>query len=296
MRSKPIFVSIFLLFLFVHQSFSQDKSSRLSINIYGGYGFINAGGDYFTMTGDVQGSSNNNSGTNQTNSTTAYNRTREALGNGAHMGLGVSYALNKFISIGIDADYLTGKKNAPQNIPADTLSGAFASSHSVLSIIPNVSFRLLTLSRYQFYNTLGIIEAVQTKFNYSYYALESQAQTTSADKYKYGLNTGVKEAMGVQIDLAKNIQIFAELSGYFLSARPTSKNEVLNYTSVTNGVASSQVTTRNISYTNSGSFNYQQTTTNGNPTLVNVSYNDAAPHQHFYSAGLNAGIRVMLPY
>lgn len=296
MRSKPIFLGIFLLFLFVNQSFSQDKASGISINIYGGYGFINAGGDYFTMIGDVQAGSNNNTGANQTNSTTAYNRTREALGNGAHMGLGVAYALNKFISIGIDADYLTGKKNAPQNIPADTLSGAFASSHSVLSIIPNVSFKLLSLSGYHFYNTIGIIEAVQTKFDYSYYASRSQVQTTSADKYKYGLNTGLKEAMGVQMDLGKNIQLFAELSGYFLSARPTLKNEVLNYNSITNGIASSQITYHNISYTNSGSFNYQQTTTAGNPAIVTVSYNDSAPHQHFYSVGLNAGIRVTLPY
>jgi len=296
MRSKPIFLSIFLLFLFAQQSFSQDKSSKISINVYGGYGFINTAGDYFTMNGDVQGTTTNSQGMSQTNSTKAYNRTKEDLGNGAHMGLGVSYALNKFIRIGIDADYLTGKKNTSLNIPADTLTGAFNSTHSVLSIIPNISFRLLGSSKYHIYNTIGIVEAVKTKFDYSYVASKEEATTVSTDKYKYGLNTGFKDALGIQFGITKNVEVFAELSGYFLSASPTSKNEVLNYSSVTNGVTSNQVVNRNISYSNSGSFNYQQSTTSGNPTVVNVSYNDEAPHQHFYSVGLNAGIRVSLPY
>jgi hypothetical protein len=293
MRNKSIFLSLILLFFFTSSAFSQEKSSKLSINIYGGYGLINPTGAYFTMYGDAHSTTNNNSGVNQTNSTTAYNRTKEALGNGAHIGLGVSYELNKFISIGIDADYLTGKKNASLNIPADTLTGSFASTHSALSIIPNISFRLLTLSKYHIYNTIGIIEAVQTKFDYSYVAAESQTVTTSNDKYKYGLNTGFRDALGIQIGVAKNIQFFAELSGYFLSARPTSKSEVIDYSAVANGVTRNQVTNANISYTNSGSFNYLQSTTSG---TTNVSYNDQAPHQHFYSLGLNAGIRVNLPY
>jgi hypothetical protein len=286
MKSRPIFLSIFLLFLFAQQLFSQDKSPKISINIYGGYGFINPSGDYFTTTSDAHGSANN--------STTAFTRTKEALGNGAHMGFGVSYALNNFISVGIDADYLTGKKNAPQNVPADTLTGSFNSTHSVLSIIPNISFKLLGKGKYHLYNTIGIIEAVQTKFDYTYSGQQGQVSTADNYKYHYGANTGLKDALGVQIDIAKNIQVFAELSGYFLSVKPTSLNAVLNRS--LDGGNAIEVVNLNISYKNSGSFNYHQTTTDGHVAVTDASYNDQAFSQHFYSVGLNAGIKVNLPY
>ena len=286
MRSRPILLSIFLLFLFAQQSFSQDKSSKISINVYGGYGFINPSGDYFTTTSDAHGSANN--------STTAFTRTKEALGNGAHMGLGLSYALNNFISIGIDADYLTGKKNAPQNILTDTLTGSFNSAHSVLSIIPNVSFKLIGKGKYHLYNTIGIIAAVQTKFDYTYSGQQGQALAADNYKYHYGTNTGFKDALGVQIAVAKNIEIFAEVSGYFLSVKPTSLNAVLNQSFDGGNVI--QVVNLNISYKNSGSFNYQQTTTDGHVAVTNASYSDQAPNQHFYSIGLNAGVRINLPY
>jgi len=291
MRSKPIILSIVLLFLFVQHSFSQGKSSKISINIYGGYGFLNASGDYFTTTGDTHSGANNG---NQSNSTTAFTRTKKALGNGAHVGLGISYALNNFMSIGIDADYLTGKKNASQNIPADTLTGSFNSSHSVLSIIPNVSFKLLNKSKYHVYNTIGIITAVQTKFDYTYNGQQAANQVTDSYKYHYGSNTGFKDALGVQIDVARNIQVFAELSGYFLSAKPTSLSAVLNQS--LDGGNAMQVVNLNVSYKNSGSFNYQQSTTDGHVAVTNASYNDQAPTHHFYSIGLNAGVRINLPY
>ncbi|MDO3628186.1 hypothetical protein [Mucilaginibacter sp. BT774] len=291
MRSKSILLSIFLLALFAQQSFSQDKSSKISINLYGGYGFIDPAGDYFTTTGDVHNGANNG---NQTSSTTAFTRTKEALGNGAHMGIGVSYALNSFISIGIDADYLTGKKKAAQNIPADTLTGSFNSTHSVLSIIPNVSFKLAGKGKYNLYNTLGIIVAVKTKFDYNDYAQKAQDQAADSYRYHYGVNTGVKDALGVRIDVAKNIQVFAEVSGYFLSVKPTSLNAVLNRS--LDGGNAIQVANLNISYRNSGSFNYQQTTTDGHTAVTNASYSDQAPNQHFYSIGLNAGVRINLPY
>lgn len=295
MRSKPIFVSIFLIFLFAQQSFSQDKSSKISINVYGGYGFINPSGDYFTTTGDPHGTTTTDySGVNRSNSTTAYTKTKEGLGNGVHMGLGISYALNSLISIGIDADYLTGKKNAPQNLPADTLTGSFNSSHSVLSIIPNVSFKLLNKAKYQFYNTVGIVETVQTKFDYTYNVQQGQNQFVDSYKYHYGVNTGIKDALGVRVDVAKNIQVFAEMSGYFLSAKPNSMSAVLNHS--LDGGNAIQVVNLNISYKNSGSFNYQQTTTDGHVAVTNVSYNDQAPNQHFYSIGINAGVRINLPY
>lgn len=294
MRSRPIFLSIFLIFLFTQQSFSQDKSSKISVKVYGGYGFINPGGDYFTTNGNTHGGTNNNTGVNQNNSTTAFTRTKENLGNGAHIGAGVSYALNSFISVGIDADYLTGKKNAPQNIPADTLTGSFNSSHSVLSIIPNVSFKLLSKGKYHFYNTIGIIAALKTKFDYTYYGQQGQNQATDTYKYAYGTNTGFKDALGVRIDVTKSIRVFAELSGYFLSAKPTSLNAVLNRS--LDGGNAIQIANVNVSYKNSGSFDYQQTTTDGHVATTNASYNDQAPNQHFYSMGLNAGVRFNLPY
>ena len=291
MRSKPILLSIFLLFFFAQHSFSQDKSSKISIDVYGGYGFIDPAGDYFTTTGDAHNTGNSG---NQTNSTTAFTRTKEALGSGTHMGLGVSYSLNNFISIGIDADYLTGKKNAAQNIPADTLTGSFNSVHSVLSIIPNVSFKLSGAGKYHLYNTIGIIAAIKTKFDYNYYGQQGQDLATDSYRYHYGTNIGFKDALGVRVDVAKNIQVFAEVSGYFLSVKPTSLNAVLNRS--LDGGNAVQIANLNVSYRNSGNFNYQQTTTDGHTAVTNASYSDQAPNQHFYSIGLNAGVRVSLPY
>lgn len=115
MRKPSIFLSLILSLVFISSAFAQ-KTSDLSFKVYGGYGFIAPSADRYFVEGDThsQGSQN---------STTAYSQTKNGFGNGPHFGAGVSLKLTKLISVGIDADYLTGKKNAALNLPDDTLTG-----------------------------------------------------------------------------------------------------------------------------------------------------------------------------
>jgi hypothetical protein len=288
MRKTFLFSSIIFIFLFASSAFCQEKSPDLSLKIYGGYGFLTAAGQNFTITGDTH-----------SDNTTAYTRTKEGLGQGLHAGMGLSLKINKFISVGIDADYLTGKKNTPQNLPADTLTGNYTSNHSVLSIIPNISFTLLSKPKYTIYNTIGIIEAVQTKFNYGYTTMRVSNQTTftsnSTYKDKYGLNTGFRDNIGIQLNITKHIKGFVELTGYFLSVKPTSAAITSNYNALTNGQGSYETINYNITYKNSADFNFQHSELiSGNTVSATNSYNTPPPVQHIYSGGINAGIIIDL--
>ncbi|HEY4326572.1 MAG TPA: hypothetical protein VGN20_21485 [Mucilaginibacter sp.] len=278
MRNKPIFLFALLSFLFVIPAFCQEKSHPLSLNVYGGYGFLSPSGDNFTVTGDAN-STGNGSAAN------TFIQTKEGLGIGSHTGIGFTLKLTEFISAGIDADYLTGKKN----IAPGQGFGAFASNHSVLSIIPNVSVKFLRKPKYNIYNTIGIIAAVKTKFDYSYITSTTEYNTF---KYKYGINAGLKDALGFQVSLYKNISVFAEVTGYFLPVRPTSATIVQSSSDSQSAVT---VINYNITYKNSGSYNFRQTTQqSGNITTSTNSYTDQAPVQHIYSVGLNAGVRLNL--
>lgn len=292
MRKNFIFLSLILSLVSVSSAFSQIKSSDLSFKIYGGYGFIAPSADRFFAEGDThsQGSQN---------STTAYSQTKQGFGNGPHFGAGVSLKLTKFLSVGIDADYLTGKKNAALNLPDDTLTGNFSAKYSVLSIIPNISFNLFTNRKYSIYNTIGVVGTIGTKVDLDHTTSQYvNSVTYSGDNsidYKYGLNIGFKDAVGVQFNVAKNIDVFAELAGYFVSVKPTSATATDAYSASATGQYIAEIYNYQITYKNSGSFNYQSSSTgSGNTGVTNISYNDHPSAQHIYSVGLNAGVRISL--
>lgn len=292
MRKNSIFLSLILSLVFLSSAFGQEKTSDVSFKIYGGYGFIAPSADRFYTEGDAHGQGSQNS-------TTAYSQTKEGFGNGPHFGAGLSLKLTKFISVGIDADYLTGKKSAALNLPNDTLTGNLSAKYSVLSIIPNISFNLLTNQKYSIYNTIGLVETVSTKVDLDHTSTQYLSGVTYSDEniidYKYGLNTGFKDALGVQMHVAKNIDVFAEFAGYFVSVKPTSATATDAYSAAASGQYAAELYNYQITYKNSGSFNYQSSSTgNGNTGVTNISYTEHTSAQHMYSVGINVGISISL--
>lgn len=283
MKYKILLLSIAFSALIVTAALAQSKPLDFNIKVYGGYGLLTPGGDFQTDF--------------TSNATGAFNKIKYGLGNGVHAGAGVLLKLNETVSVGLDADYLTGNKTAPNNTNGDTVMGTFKSHHSVFSLIPNISVKLCSHPGYDIYNTIGVIAAVKTNVELDTYTsgnqgAQSDVKNTGSEimKFKYGFNAGLQDAFGIQLHVAKNIMIFAQVTGYYLPADP--KSSVSTATFYTNGVVSS-VLIQNTTFNSAPHSSYSNTfQTNGNVTTVTGS--SYPEPQRIFSIGLNAGLIIGL--
>ena len=280
MRPKIILLSISISALFVTRAAAQDKPLDLSLKLYGGYGLFNPGTEtYVDATSNITG---------------AFNKYKYGLGSGPHAGAGVSLKLNDVISVGLDADFLTGTKTFPANTDGDTVIASIRSKYSVFSLIPNVSFNLYANPRYSVFNRMGIITAVITKVEFDHNTASGASDNiqftgTEIDKYSYGLNLGFQDAFGIRFNITKNIKIFGELSGYYLPVNPHSETTA---NTITTGGNTTYVNEK-LTFLGGNNTNYTGTDQiKGNTFTDNESYTPTP--QHIVSIGITAGLIIDL--
>ena len=272
MKYKILLLSIALGALIATAAKAQDKPLDLSIKVYGGYGLLTPGGDFridYTS-----------------NATGAFKKIQNGLGNGVHAGAGVLLKLNETISVGLDGDYLTGSKSSPYNTNGDTVMSTIKSHHSVFSLIPNISVKLCSHPGYNIYNSIGVVAAVKTNVEFDSYSNGNQG----TDKFKYGFNAGLQDALGVQFHVAKNISVFAQVTGYYLPADPKSSESTAIF--YTNGVVST-VLIDHTTYNSTPHASYALTVQDNGNVHTTTGSNYSTP-QHIFSIGLNAGLIIDL--
>jgi len=157
------------------------------------------------------------------------------------------------------------------------------SSHA-LSLIPNISYDFFTQKKYTFYNTIGLVTAINTKLNVNYNILVNGVTRTDESNtiYKFGVNFGFKDAVGVKMELINGVKGFAEVSGFFLAISPKS--------SVGTSIGNTYFET----YLHSGP---TDDTVTGSTSIYNGTHTYDSPKQnpyHLSSMGVNIGVSIDL--
>jgi hypothetical protein len=253
----------------------KESEPNFYVKIFGGYGILTPGAFKLTST-----------------STTSFSVGSTGLGAGLHFGGGLGYILNDFLNLGVDAEYLKGNDLTASSTYSGVLGSGSSHSkipYSVLSIIPNITFKALSKPGYLIYTRIGILITAQTKsssivydssdliINHPNPIVASNTNTT----YTYSVNVGVQAALGLQFHITGNLRGFVELVGNYLPITPTSSTAVavINYYNSGPTFVSTSTTTTQTSYKKSGN--------TGNNEQASMAYN-------VNYIGLNIGIALRL--
>lgn len=225
---KPhLILTILLLQYFSFSVTAQTVENKIYVKLYGGYGLFSSG----SFKGVSQP---------LISDTNFFKVSKKGLGAGLRFGGGVGFRLKKYLSIGVDVEYLEGKtltEKVKQDFTTITFTSQTDINHSMLSIIPNVKFETVTDSRFNFYNRLGLIIGIPLDLTQDFISEYSNSVNgdprvvTLTYHAEYDLKNGLgfQAAIGVQAMLTDNIQAFAELSGYSLSFKRVKYEETERY-------------------------------------------------------------------
>jgi len=269
-----LFAGFFSLFSSLTMA-QKESEPNFYVKIFGGYGILTPGSFRLTSV-----------------SSTSFTVGTTGLGAGLHFGGGIGYILNDFLNLGIDAEYLKGNDLKASSTYFGALGSGTSNSripYSVLSIIPNITFKALSKPGYLIYTRIGVLITAQTKsssivydssdliINHPNPIVASNTTTT----YTYSVNVGVQAALGLQFHITGNLRGFVELVGNYLPITPTSSNAVAVINNYNTGptFVSTSTTTSQTSYKKSGN-----TGNNEQPSMAyNVNY-----------IGLNIGVALRL--
>jgi opacity protein-like surface antigen len=227
--NQLILLFLFISFLAAAQTAKPPatpvKQSKFYVKAYGGYGLLTPGSFQLTNVTVI-------------NAQTTFEVVSPGLGAGFHFGGGVGIILSDFLNLGIDGDYLSNKDlNGSSKGTAATGDFKVYSTKitsSILSIVPNITFKAISTETYYIYTRIGILIAVSTKSAKS--IIDSNYQqslnpipyysTHTTTEYSYGVGAGVQVAVGIQFGITENLRGFGELVGYYLPISPNSSTDV----------------------------------------------------------------------
>jgi hypothetical protein len=220
--------------------------------------------------------------------------------------------LSKAINVGIDVEYLDGTNltsttttqlndsiliNQPPNTTkpnasaTTTASGNYLLSHTILSVIPSITFKAITTEKYYIYTRVGIIIGIPLKIDvtdtsHSLYVTSLPATTptgynysteiSSNATYSYKSNPGIgyQAALGIAFLLSNNLRFYGEVVSNSLTIHPVEYDETYHTTTtVKKNFNAADVTT--IDHT----LNIQQFKETGNSQ---ISYTGTPPNQVAY--------------
>lgn len=180
-------------------------------------------------------------------------------------------------------------------------------ANSVLSIIPNITFKALSKPSYHIYTRLGVAIALQTK-------LEMSGQDSSINKftptvfinvgqrnfaYKFKPGTGVQSSLGIQFRITEKLKVMGELAGFYLASNPTTYTvTTTSKQTQTNPVIPPFYTksTTTITFSSSGQENrqnisgYGSGTSASDPRFSGTIYNAPTDTKNFNYLGVNIGV------
>ncbi len=208
-----------------------DNHSKIYVKIYGAYGFLSPGS--FKGKSELI-----------TNEPIAFHVAKTGTGAGLRTGAGIGFIINEFINIGIDGEYLFGKKiNLNENITSAQSSQASTSGysleakrtfeHEVVSVIPNIVFKAISKPNYYVYNRLGVVFGIPLKITESYFQHyhwktitpnvflhtlgEKDINVTYNGKYTLRPSVGYQFSLGTQVLLTEKLRGFLEFTAYSIS-------------------------------------------------------------------------------
>lgn len=249
MIGKKWIILVGLLTIFSTLSIAQkDNEPNFYVKIFGGYGILTPGSFRLTST-----------------SSSSFTVGSTGLGAGLHFGGGLGYILNDFLNLGIDAEYLKGNDLKASSSYFGGLGNGTSHStipYTILSIIPNVTFKALSKPNYLIYTRIGILITASTKSSSIIY--DSSDLVTNhpnpiiaaniTTNYKYNVNVGVQAALGLQFHITGNLRGFVELVGNYLPITPTSSITTSKTNFYNNGptYVSSSTASSSVTYKKSG--------------------------------------------
>lgn len=255
---RILLVAILVNSILVHSTRAQEQSgTSFYVKLYGGYGLLTPGsyngGPVYSSEGGLS---------------SRFNTPSNAFGGGLHFGGGFGIILNDFLNIGVDAEYLKGRDINTVSLFTNSPFWAQSTnriSHTVTSIIPNITFKAISKPTYYIYTRVGLLLAINTnistvKRDSSRNAM-SYTVTNTTGKYNSGLSIGSTSAIGVQFNITENLKGFGEIVGFYLPWSPKSstengKSNTFNITVDPPTLSSSQQYERIINYKKSGVINY----------------------------------------
>lgn len=212
-------ISTAVLIVYAAEISAQNKSVPVYVKVYGSYGFLSPG----SFKGEPPKS-------RSSLDTTIFRTGKTGFGEGIRVGAGFGFILNDYINAGLDVEYLKGKKletTATETIGKQVVNSTSVFNHSLLSVIPNITFKAVSKPSYHIYTRLGIIIGVPLMMTEDY-NFESFERTlinpnpwTLSIKYnaEYDLKTGFgyQAVLGAQIKITDNLRGLVEIAGYRLS-------------------------------------------------------------------------------
>ncbi len=211
-----------LVFITCSNSFGQKKA--YFAKVYGAYGLFTPGSFKPVSYSSV-------------NSQTYFKVPKTGLGGGVRIGAGLGMVLNDFLNLGIDGEYHIGNKISSGGDYSGTnytYNNNTSLEYTILSIIPNITFKAISQPKYYIYTRLGPLIGIPLKMD-GVYTLRYDNNGNVTDYYtktKYELKTslGYLAAIGVQVRISDAIRGFGEIGAYGLSFKRDRSVQTESYT------------------------------------------------------------------
>jgi hypothetical protein len=198
---------------------AQKKGPPVYFKVYGAYGFLSPG----SFRGEPPKSA--------TEDTTIFKAGKRGLGEGLRVGAGFGFILSDYINIGLDGEYLMGRTietSAHAAFGKTNINTTSVYKFSLLSVIPNITFKAVSQPSYHIYFRLGVVIGIPLTMTEDYDYNSTTREGFNFDNFwtrsvtykaKFELKTGVgyQAALGVQIKITDNLRGFGEISGYCLA-------------------------------------------------------------------------------
>lgn len=231
MKVQHVYASIVcaLLTLTVCAQPVTSTNSKVYVKVYGAYGFLAPGS--FKGRPDLI-----------SNEPVRFHVSKVGMGSGMRAGAGFGVILNEFINIGVDGEYLIGKKvRLKENVTAAesiayqgsgySLEAWRTYSNEVISVIPNIVFKAISTPSYYIYNRLGVVVGFPVNMTEDFFqhyrfhndrAGDHTVEDRAIDVNYKGKHTlkpaiGYQFSIGVQVVISEKIRGFLEGSAYNIS-------------------------------------------------------------------------------
>ncbi|MEO8111486.1 MAG: hypothetical protein ABI594_15685 [Ginsengibacter sp.] len=166
-----------------------------------------------------------------------YKEDSKGLGDGARVGVGISYIINDFLNVGIDIDYFKSSISKtrdstyysnqvlPNNVDEVTYNEQYKISYttSLLSFSPNITFKAIARPKFFIYNKLGAIvifhpssiqhETLNGSYKLGWRGFYRDSSISTQKTYDWGIRNpafGFMGGIGAQTKITEKIRAYAE--------------------------------------------------------------------------------------
>jgi hypothetical protein len=209
---------------------------RFYVNIHTGYSLA-LGSTFKFYPDDISSIAVETADGHQVSKKMSYKVPSKGLGEGIRVGGGISYILNDFINVGLDADYFRSTiskvkdSTVHETFSSGNISGRTFNDHYTISydailltFSPNITFKAVSRPKWFLYNKIGAVitfrpnsiehdEHITTsKTIWQGFAKDSSGYSNT--RYEWGIRNpsiGFSGAIGAQVKLTEKIRVFSEL-------------------------------------------------------------------------------------